>query len=315
MVKKPKKAAKVPQKAAKAPRRPRTDAAMAKANRRIDFRVHEKIRGKKISVKKDVKLMKKKNKEVKEWRTSLSGDRKHVLVACETAAEHFRAVVRGFTRSRAPPRATKRVRTPRVLAHRPSNWDKLMFLLPPNQRSKPIAVGEDVVWLPHTPTPADQWNRAIVAHLKRRNQTKTNWVVVAKPWVLRPKENPYLAIDSTNVWMAPTALGGGGPTMALLPNLGVYVIYCPALDEYYVGQSNDVGKRLDQHRKGTAAKFTKRWSEFYRVRPLTPPHGTYRSHETREVLAIAKKCFKGKITSYIGRDTIKVRGGGYSLSQ
>ena len=47
MVKEAKKAAKVPQKAAKAHRRPRTDAAMAKANRRINFRVHEKIRGKK----------------------------------------------------------------------------------------------------------------------------------------------------------------------------------------------------------------------------------------------------------------------------
>ena len=310
MTKTAKRAAKASKKVA---RRSRTDAAMTKANQRIDFRVHQKICVKKKFV--DVKLAKKKQKTVKEWRISLDANRKHILAACETAAEHWRAVVRGFTRSRAPLRATTRKRTPRVLAHRPSNWDALMLLLGPNQRSKPIAEGEDVVWLPHKPEPADAWNRATVAYLGRRPHTDTNWIVVAKPWVLRPQENPYLAIDSTNVWMAPVELGGGGPTMALLPNCGVYVIYCPALNEYYVGQSNDIKKRIARHVRHNAAKYTKRWSAFYRVRPLTPRHGTYCSHETREVLAIAKKCFKGKISSSIGREDIKVRGGGYSLSQ
>ena len=301
-----------PQTTEKLLRRPRTDKAMAKANQRINLPVHQKIRVKTKSV--QVKVAKKKCKTVKEWRNSLDANRKYILNALEVAATHSRAIIRGFTRSRA--KTGTRVRKPRVLGHRPSNWDSLMLLLESNQRSKPIAEGEDVVWLPHKPEPAVAWNRGTVVYLGRRSTTGTNRVVVKKPWVLRPKENPYLAIDSTNVWMAPVALGGGGPTMALLPNVGVYVIYCHKLDEYYVGQSNDVAKRMERHRRHTAAKYTKRWPEFYRVRPLTPPHGTYSSHENREVLAIAIKCFKGKInSSSIGRDSVKVRGGGYSLSQ
>lgn len=293
------------------PRRARCDAAMSRANKKLNPLKIEKIRKKSAPVRNKISL--KRRKVVKEERAQMDVPQRQMRYAIETASAHVRAVIRGYTRTRATVRHAYK-KKPKALC--PPNYDELLQLIPPGQRAKPTRAGQQVVYVLAQADPMPALLTGTVERIARHKVS--NWILVRKPWPLRHAENPFLAVHSTNAWLASPHVGGGGPTIALLPNKGLYVIYCAALNEFYVGNANNISLRIEQHKNGKGAAYTKSWhGDFYRVRPINIPLGKYSQSETKEVLAIAMKYFKGRVdTNYIGRESkARVRGGGFSLSQ
>ena len=280
--------------------------AMKKANSRTKstsfVRKKEKPKRTKAAVQRRV--------AVKKWRSTLTPQEVSMRYAISTASQKHREIVRGKGRVRV---TTGRPRAPKALGFQPVNYAQLLDLIPPPSRVKPIAIGEEVVFVLHKPERVDGWMRGKVVLLARH--VSTNWIVVEKPWVLRAGENPFLCIDSPNVWVAPPGLGVF--PLCILPNKGVYVLYCKNRDEYYVGESNDIEKRLGQHRGRKAPAWTKRWGgDFCRVKPLTNCKGAYKAAEKKEVGAIALKLCRGRMDRiYRESEGPQVRGAGCSNSQ
>ena len=164
----------------------------------------------------------------------------------------------------------------------PVNLDVLEALIPPAHRAKPTAVGDEVIYVPPVAGPLQRWTTATVLRISRH--IDTNWIIVAKPNPER-SGNPYLAIDSTCVWLAPV---NHSFPVTLFPNAGVYVLFCARLQDYYVGESNDVAVRIAGHAKREVV-WTRRWDgDFARIEPITlRGRLSYKQHEGRESRALA----------------------------
>lgn len=294
------------------PPAPRCAKAMELVNKNMDVLPSAAKMRKKAKPKKTKKNVTKREK-TKTWRSELPGDRKQILYAMETAAARFRQVVTGKPRLRRT--GVYKKAAPKVLPLRPPNWDEMLALLKA-PRAKPTTPGQEVLYLLPGATPVLSWlGPAKIQHLAPHKKDY-NWIVVLKPWVLKPLENPFVCVHSTNVFIAPPGIYGGG--VSLLKDKGLYTLYCKSRDEYYVGTSVDIPQRVRQHEAGNGSAVTRKWKgDVERLRPLTNGKGKYADAEVREVWALVKKFFpNGKRDGiYAEHEGPKVRGAGYSLSQ
>lgn len=245
----------------KKPRKPskrvvRCAAAMQKANSKSDPLKFEKIRGKQPQPK--TKLNKRKILNVARHRAAYSLDNWNVYYAIQAASQRWRATVR----EQELPEEEK------TRSYRPQNYADLLELIPKEVRTKPTAAGQRVIYVLPQRTAMEGWIHAVVEHIRRHKES--NWIIVKKPPGLprsrlnTENPNPYIALDSTNVFLEPL-----GVSTALLSTRGVYVLHCQALDEYYVGESNDIPARVKAHAEGRGASKTKWWPSFVRMAPLT----------------------------------------------
>ena len=231
------------------------------------------------------KMVRKKRIAAKEWKKNRTKRERQMDFAILTAADYYRRTqmeARGALPRRKPkvPGRKTRKRACAVKSLRPSNYAKLDALIPPAGRAKPTADGQEIIYLPHALAPQTQWTLAKVERLTQHKAQRSDWCIVEKPRLRFLGENPYLAIDSTNVWLAP--IHHAFP-VHLFPSRGVYVLSNVARGEFYVGESNDIPKREEKHANGTGAAFTKKWKgEFIRVPLLSLPGGTHKQREARE---------------------------------
>jgi len=233
----------------------RTPANMRRANLKKDPKPSEKIRNKKAPQPSERARQKRINME--NWRASRTIDDTYRGQAIDTASQRWRKIIKALTKKRKPLGCRGR---PTKIAFRPKNYDELLELIPLCHRGKPSAAGEKVIYLPHDSTTCTAWTHAKVVSIHRHKDA--NWVLVKKPFAVE-NENPYVAIDSTNVFLAPPQ----EVNTSALPNEGVYVLYCPTLDSWYVGESHDIAKRIERHKAHKGPKATKTWPSFER-RPL-----------------------------------------------
>ena len=310
------KTAKRPQETVKkneAPRQraPRSARKMAIANKKTDVLPRD-ARMRQKAVPRRTKAAVKKRNNTAGWRKALNGERRAIFHAIQAAAARFRSSV--TNRPRVRRKGVYKKALPKVVALRPDNFDKLLTLIEPPQRSKPTATGQEVVYVLPGAAPVLSWFVGKVVHLAAHKES--NWFVVAKPWVLKPGENGYIAIDSTNVYLAPP---GSKPwSLSLLKDRGLYTLYCRSRDEYYVGASNDIPRRVREHEAGKGSAVTKKWKgEVERLRPLTNGKGLSSAAELKEVWALVKKFYPSASRSsiYAEHEGSKVRGAGYSVSQ
>jgi len=235
----------------------RSEIAMLKANSKFDPLKNEKIRPKRRLPK--TKLNKKKIFNTERHRANLTPDNLNVFYAISVASRRWRDTVR----------EQKLPESERTRSYRPENYPDLIELIPMQHRVKPTAAGQRVIYVLPQRKAMPGWIHAVVEHIRRHKES--NWIVVRKPPGLPrarlngENPNPYIALDSTNVFLEPPSV-----CTALLSKRGVYVLHCQAFDEYYVGESNDIPARVKAHAEGRGAMKTKKWPFFVRVAPLTP---------------------------------------------
>ena len=269
----------------------RSLALISKGNRKLDVPSRERVRPKLPPTRPSTRATKCALKNMISWRGGRTFDEHQIDIAIDTASSRYRQTLReraGAAPRRQPgrgkPGAKTRNQSCAAKVFFPANFSSLNALIPANYRTKPTQQGQTCMYVPPISAPLQQWTLAVVERIAAHNSHDSNWVVVRKPSPC-DGENPYLAIDSTCVWLAPVL--NTFPT-TLFKNCGVYVIFCARLKDYYVGESNDVQKRMADHDKGTVV-WTRKWrGEFTRIAPITPRGGTYRQHETRETRALAE---------------------------
>jgi len=190
-----------------------------------------------------------------------------IRTAMEYASQRWRAIVRGGFK---PKGIGLRKRKTAPLGFRPANWDALVKQLAKQERIKPTSVGDRVIWAPHDPSPLPKWNVGEVVHLGPHRDTM--WVVVRKPGT--DSRNPFLAIDSTNVFLCPKRME---PTVYVLSNEDESV--------FYIGQSQDTEHRLSQHAKGRGSRVTKNFGIVKRHDVITKrrPRESLTAWEKREL--------------------------------
>ena len=253
-------------------------------------------------------------KRVKECRQGRSAEEKQIASAIETAAQAYRACIHergGAKPRRKPANAVKRCR--RACAKKllqPKNFQALKLLIPSQYRRKPTEeLRQKIIYVDPALKVCRAWSLGEVEYFEKHKER--NWYVVRRQLRTTARSSPYVAIDSMNVYMAPTKEAPF--VLENFSNIGVYVLYSDFLDEWYVGEAGDIQKRLLQHADGTGARWVKRWrGEFRRYPTVTPSAGPHevlsadgrRVHEARERVLLE---------GLYGRD--KVRGGGFTLSQ
>jgi len=256
-------------------------------------------------------------KRAKAHRGNLDDVGRQVRSAMEVAGRFYRRAVRGYSKLKRKvlESAKQRRRVPQHVQLQSPLFEKLTNLIPQRCRAKPNDTGQEVLFLQPQNTTAHSWMCAKV--FKITPHKESNWIIVKKPWTLKPEENPFLALDVLNVWLKPEGMKAAECT--LLPNKGVYTLYCKSFNEYYVGESSDIQARLDDHKRGKGSLWTKRWrGDFVRLNTLTKrTKGTYAAHELKETMAIAKRFCGGSLANIRRESELlpRVRGGGLSLSQ
>jgi len=255
----------------------RCSKSMRKANQKTDPKANEKIRRKRAHQPTENARHKCENTE--KYRSCMTPDDWDRKYAIDAASERFRKLIKLKQKPR-----TKTFGRPPKIAYRPKNYADLLSLIPQEHRMKPTAAGQQVIYVPHDSTPCEAWVRAKVLSIHRHKDS--NWIVVHKP-VRCDGANPYLAIDSTNVFLQPPK---SVPT-ATFPNVGVYVLYCEALEKWYVGQSGDIAERIAQHIDHNGAKATQKWPSFDRMALLTKHKRgeDWKVWERREYEAVKRK--------------------------
>jgi len=275
-------------------RAPRSTKNMHRANQKADPKQCEKVRRKRPE--QPTQTARRKRRNVQQYRASMTFDDWHRMYAIAAASERWRKIVRMSAKKKGKINFGR----PSKIAFRPDNYEELLSLIPKANRSKPTAVGQSVIYVPHESTPCAGWTHAKVLSIHRHKDS--NWIVVQKPLSVEEGANPYLAIDSTNVFVEPPK----AVRTATWANAGVYVLYCAPLDKWYVGESGNIAKRIAEHEAHRGSKVTKDWPCFERM-PLLTKHKRgerWEKWETREWDAVRKK-FGYK----------NVRGSGSSQSQ
>lgn len=107
------------------------------------------------------------SKQMRHFRAGLSDEDRLIRSAVEVSGEVFRCAVRGTSLK------TKghglRNRVAKQCSLRPRNFEELLALIPVCFRQRPIAVGEEIVYVPHSEKDLTCWIRAqIVAILPHR---------------------------------------------------------------------------------------------------------------------------------------------------
>ena len=290
-------------------RRPRTAKTMELANRKTEVKPRDaRVRAKGAPRRTKANMVKRAT--TKAWRLDLSKVQRRIYYAIKAASARFLATVTARPRVRGKGIYKK---APSKIKLHPDNYSTLLALLKPDQRSKPTQIGQEVIYVLPKAAPMLAWLSGEVVYLAPHKES--NWVVVKKPWALKPDENPFLAIDSRYAYLAPRGSHG---TVSLLKDKGLYTLYCKSRDEYYVGVSNDIPARVREHEAGCGSAVTKKWNgEVERLRPLTNGKGSYQAAELKEVWALAKKFVRGgkRENIYAEREGTRVRGAGYSSSQ
>lgn len=219
-----------------------------------------------------------------DWKKNRSKMEHQIDIAILTAADYYRRAqmeARGALPRRKPkvPGTKTRNRACAVKSLRPSNYAQLEALIPPGQ-AKPTVEGQEIIYLRHGLAPQTEFTLAKLAHLTQHKAQNSDWCVVEKASLQFPGENPYLAVDSTNAWLAP--INHAFP-IHLFPSRGVYVFSNVARGEFYVGESHDIPERERLHANGTGGAFTKKWKGvFIRVPLLSSRGGSNRVREARE---------------------------------
>ena len=297
---------------AKAPRivASRTLDSMRRANAKANVRLGEKVRSK--CAPRKLAASKKRCAQVKAVRKKFSSEMKFIVAAREYAQDCSRRTLREL--KGAKPRAQKekgkapgarpRHRTSAARAMRPSNFDLLLAQVPRTERNqRPTAAGQRIIYVEPRPGNQYAWHHGVVAHLSRHNvEPPANWVFVRKRTPIAKDENPFLVIDSPNTLLLPSVPLVNANDRA---ERGVYVLYNGVRQEFYVGESDNIGQRLVAHSSGTGAAWTQRWAgNFERLKPRTTPKRCLQAWEAQEVAALMK---------LFGRN--KVRGGAFTCSQ
>lgn len=276
-------------------RQPRSPRALVKTNQKVKPRVLKPRR--KGPPEPPTRALIKKRKNVVVWRGARPEDDRAMDWALSSASQHYRQVY-AESRGIGPIRKKKvvgkkpRKRTCKAKVIFPVNLEQLEALIPRAHRAKPTTAGNEIIYVPAVAGPLERWVTATVERISRHRDT--NWIIVKKPCP-KPSENQYLAIDSTCVWLAP--INNSFP-VALLRNVGVYVLFCERLGHFYVGESNDVRGRMGDHSTGKIV-WTRTWNgDFVRVAPITAQGKvSFRQHEGREARALAKihgwECVRG----------------------
>jgi len=233
----------------------RSSTNMRKVNQKAHPKSNEKIRRKRAPQPTETSRRKCANTE--KYRSCMTPDDWDRKYAIDTASERFRKLIKLKRKPR-----TKTFGRPPKIAYRPKNYADLLSLIPQEHRMKPTAAGQQVIYVPHESTPCEAWVHAKVLSIHRHKDS--NWIVVHKP-IRCESVNPYLAIDSSNVFLQPPKC----VKTATFSNVGVYVLHCEALGKWYVGQSTNIANRIARHRDHTGAKATREWPSFERIAPLT----------------------------------------------
>lgn len=179
-------------------RTPRTPRNMEKANAVQDPQKNCRIRKKRPAVSTDRAFMKKEYME--NFRRRRTFDELHRHNAIDAASEVWRKLAARKSCKKdhlGPGRPIK-------IAFRPDNYAELLSLIPKQHQIKPSSVRQDVIYVPHIRTPCGGWTRAKVLEVRRHK--KTNWILMMKPLAVEDGHNPYIAVDSTNVFLAPPVL-------------------------------------------------------------------------------------------------------------
>lgn len=271
-------------------RAPRTSVNMRRANAMLDPPANDRIR--KQSTRPKTRANKRCSSNATKYRQYLSPNDLNIHYAISTASQRWRATVR----DQKLPRKDRK-----GLSFRPDNYEELLRLIPEFYRSKPDTRGNRCIYVLPKPKPMTAWLHGVVEAVRRHKEG--NWIIVRKPpgsKRMYEDSNPYHAIHSTNVFLEPPV------NTSILCKRGLYVLYCPELDEYYVGESSNIPDRIRDHERGRGAIKTRRWHQLgytmMRVAPLTvKKKGTLQEWERIEVAAQRK----------LGR---KVAGGGSSQS-
>jgi len=270
----------------------RTLVNLRKANRKLDPRINERIRVKKppIRSKRSLKV----RQSTKKWRERLDDDGQHRRSAIETASSHYRRCIKPPLRAGGVKKKTKvvaalqngskrRRRTPTPQALRPTNYVDMLNLIPLQYRQKPVAFAERVIYLMHKPKAANEWERGTVVQISRH--IDSNWVLVRKnPAPEDVSANPYRAIDSTNVFVAPP----DDVDCGVFANSGVYVLYSDSANSFYVGESHNITARIASHNAGTGSQGTRGFLSSHRLQPRSLRGGTNKQWERREVLLLKR---------------------------
>jgi len=252
---------------------------------------------------------------VKRRRENLPHEQKLRESVVDYASKLFRQALGKKTRVRKDPEKKSKDRKPAPRVLRPPTFDKLRKLFPPGHLRKTIRVGDTVLFVFPTACRVKAWLHGVVDHIMP-HKSDSNWIVIRYPKISQKHQNPFIAIDSPNVYLAPAtynefeiSLPGAWPTR------GVYVLYSPEHKEYYVGNSDNIPERIAEHRDTrprflgyAGAKWTKRWhGAFYRIPPCTPRCVGPLQDQEWEARETAALCDIYGVS--------KVRGGGMSSSQ
>ena len=258
----------------------RNPTVLLRANAKLDPIPSEKIRVKKAPTKKPTKRAIQCRINSRLWRNGLDLDQKRLRYAIETASARYRKCIKpsGVNKKKEVKAALddgirRRNRQREPLSLRPCNFSELLALIPNVYRHRPTVPGQDAIYLLHGPKGATQWERGLVVAIRRHivgtrasGTVDSNWMVVLKNPPPAPDTNPYLAIDSTNVFLAPP----NDVETGIFKNSGVYVLYCESSDTFYVGESHNINVRLGQHDSGVGSQATSSMPTFHRLQPRTP---------------------------------------------
>lgn len=269
----------------------RTLVNLRKANCKLDPRVNERIRIKNPPRRSKLSLVKR--QVTKKWRERLDDDGQHRRSAIETASARYRRCIKppirpGVKKKKKVAAALqegskRRRRMPTPEALRPTNYAEMLNLIPLRYRQKPVGPDEHVIYLKHSPKAATEWERGIVVKISRH--IDSNWVLVRKnPAPEDVCANPYLAIDSTNVFVAPP----DDVDCGLFLNSGVYVLFARCCNTFYIGESHKIAARIVSHQAGTGSQGTRGFVSSFRLQPRSMRGGTWRQWERREWLMLTK---------------------------
>jgi len=156
---------------------------------------------------------------VKTWRASLDDVGRQIRSAIEQAGQHYRNAVRGYKKVRPKVREILRQRHRKAEGAfiQSPKFETLLKLIKPQDRIKPDNAGQKVVFVLPKDIDAHSWMCSEV--VKVAPHKESNWIIVKKPWTLKPKENPFVAVDVLNVFVKPE--GFTDRDLTLLPNKGV----------------------------------------------------------------------------------------------
>lgn len=172
---------------------------------------------------------------VKRRRKALPLIQKQRETAVEYACKLFREAIGGKRSVRHyPKKKSYKKKAPPVRVLRPPTFDKLRKLFPPGHIKKPIRVGDSVVFVFPTATPVKAWLHGVVDCIIP-HKADSNWVVIRWPKVSSKNRNPFIAIDSPNVYQAPETHNEFPICLPDVkwPTRGVYVLHCPHLNQFY----------------------------------------------------------------------------------